>query len=94
MPHLQYYYIGYDTDKVLDKKPIIKVVEPVIKPVVKPKTRYPDVGVNNRAYNAIESLSKLNIINGYIDGTFKPNAPVTRGEVAILLDRLHKELKG
>jgi peptidoglycan L-alanyl-D-glutamate endopeptidase CwlK len=96
-PHLQFNYKGYDTDKVLDKKPIIEVIKPVIKPVVptpKPKTRYPDVGVNMKAYNAIESLSKLHIVTGYIDGTFKPNTPVTRAEVAILLDRLYKELKG
>jgi peptidoglycan L-alanyl-D-glutamate endopeptidase CwlK len=94
MPHLQYNYKGYDTDKVLDKALKAEVVKPVIKPVVKPKTRYPDVGTNNKAYNAIENLSKLAIINGYVDGTFKPNASVTRGEVAILIDRLYKELKG
>lgn len=90
-PHLQFNYKGYGTDKVLDVKKV-EVVKPVVKP--KPKTRYPDVGTSMRAYNAIESLSKLHIINGYIDGTFKPNAPVTRGEMAILMDRLYKEIKG
>lgn len=101
-PHLQFNYKGYGTDKVLDAKPAVVVVKPVVvakptpKPAPKPapKTRYPDVGTSMKAYNAIESLSKLQIINGYVDGTFKPNNPVTRGEVAIMLDRLHKELKG
>ena len=84
----------------IDPLPLIteKAVKPVVieKPTPKPapKTRYPDVGTSMRAYNAIENLSKLHIINGYIDGSFKPNAPVTRGEMAILMDRLYKEIKG
>lgn len=80
----------------IDPYPLItqKEVKPVITPKPAPKTRYSDVGTNNKAYNAIESLSKLHIINGYIDGTFKPSTPVTRGEMAILMDRLYKEIKG
>jgi len=73
-------------------KPEPKKEEDKLMPL--PKPRFSDVGTNMKAYNAIESLSNLKVINGYVDGTFKPNAPVTRGEVAILLDRLYKEIKG
>lgn len=73
----------------LSKKAEVKLVS---KP--KPAIRYTDVGTNVKAYSAIESLSKLGIVNGYVDGTFKPSESITRGEMAILLDRLYKAIKG
>ncbi len=68
-------------------------VELVEKPV-KPSTRYSDVGTQHTAYNALERLSKLDIINGYPDGSFRPNEPLTRAHMAIIVDRLVKQLKG
>ncbi|MBL1173688.1 glycoside hydrolase family 10 protein [Pantanalinema sp. GBBB05] len=38
------------------------------------------------AQNCIESLAQQRIINGYPDGTFRPNAPVTRAEFAVMVD--------
>lgn len=35
---------------------------------------------------------KYNIISGYPDGTFQPNSPVTRAEMAVLLDRTNNGL--
>lgn len=35
---------------------------------------------NNKYFEAITTLSKLNVINGYEDGTFKPDATITRAE--------------
>ena len=37
------------------------------------------------AQNSIETLANKNIITGYQDGTFKPDAPVTRAEFATML---------
>lgn len=39
----------------------------------------------NWAQPCIEQLAKRRIINGYPDGSFKPNAPVTRAEFAAML---------
>ena len=39
----------------------------------------------NWAQPCIEQLVRRKIINGYPDGTFKPNAPVTRSEFAVML---------
>jgi len=39
-----------------------------------------DVSSLNVFKEEIEALSSLGIINGYYDGTFRPNNPVTRGE--------------
>lgn len=45
-----------------------------------------DVPPDHRQYIAIKQLKEEGIIQGYKDGTFKPNAPITRAEtVAILL---------
>lgn len=39
------------------------------------------------ANNAINRLAKLNIINGYSDKTFKPDNPITRAEVASIVNK-------
>jgi len=41
---------------------------------------FSDVPTNHKQYAAIESLKKINVISGYKDGTFKPNASVQRVE--------------
>ena len=37
---------------------------------------------------AIEMLSALDIIDGYEDGTFMPDKPLTRAEFAAVIDRI------
>lgn len=49
--------------------------------------KFKDVPETHWAYNAIEELSEMGIINGYEDGTFKPDEAVTRAELATMLDR-------
>lgn len=41
---------------------------------------YSDVTRDTNYYEAITTLSKLNVINGYEDGTFKPEGNITRAE--------------
>ncbi len=48
-------------------------------------TAFNDVSVSHWAYSAITSLSSQGIVSGYPDGTFKPEAPVTRAEFAAML---------
>lgn len=50
---------------------------------------FADVSTTNKAFSAIEKLAVAGIINGYADGTFRPNAPVTRAE---LLKMIYKAL--
>ena len=42
---------------------------------------YPDVQIDDWFNNAISTLTKMGIINGYEDGTFRPNNPITRAEL-------------
>lgn len=43
---------------------------------------YPDVPNTANYYQAVNELSALNVINGYDDGTFKPEENVTRAQIA------------
>lgn len=41
---------------------------------------FTDVSINNANYQAIEYLRTQNIVRGYLDGTFRPNAIINRAE--------------
>jgi hypothetical protein len=43
---------------------------------------FPDVDSSNTFYSFINTLKGYGVINGFEDGTFKPDTPVTRGEAA------------
>ena len=43
---------------------------------------FSDVKAGEWYNNAISTLANAGIVNGYADGTFRPNAPITRGEMA------------
>lgn len=47
--------------------------------------RYHDVGPSSSHYEAIETLSAAGIADGFEDGYFRPEVPVTRGQLATLL---------
>jgi hypothetical protein len=53
--------------------------------------RFKDVPETHWCYKAIEELAEKGILNGYEDGTFKPDAPVTRAEVAAIISRIKGE---
>ena len=46
---------------------------------------FTDVSSGHWAHDYIEGLAELNVINGFLDGTFQPNEPVTRAEFAAIL---------
>ena len=47
-----------------------------------PTARFTDVPVGAPFYAEIETAACYNIISGYSDGTFRPNGPATRGQIA------------
>ena len=49
--------------------------------------KFKDVPETHWAAKAIEELSDKGIINGYEDGSFKPEQSVTRAEVAVMISR-------
>lgn len=46
--------------------------------------------INHWANKSITALAKAGILNGYVDGSFKPDAPITREEVAKVMYYLSK----
>ncbi len=46
------------------------------------KPSFSDVPAGSTFYNYIETAYANHILSGYTDGSFKPNAPATRGQVS------------
>ena len=51
---------------------------------------YPDVNRELWSFKEITALTEAGIMKGYADGTFRPHNPVTRGEMAALLNRIEE----
>jgi len=49
---------------------------------------YSEVSSSHWAYNAISFVSAQGYMTGYPDGTFKPDSPITRAEIATVISRL------
>ena len=55
---------------------------------------YPDVKKGDWYGSAVTIMSDLKLVEGYPDGTFKPNAPITRAEFATIASRFDKIIGG
>ena len=51
---------------------------------------YPDVSAGQWYNNAISTMTKAGIVDGYPDGTFRPDAPITRAEMAKIISLFAK----
>ncbi|MER1998533.1 MAG: S-layer homology domain-containing protein [Lysinibacillus sp.] len=54
------------------------------------KQKFRDVSQNNGNYDYIQALAERGIINGFSDGTFKPNVIITRNQMAKILANAYK----
>jgi hypothetical protein len=54
------------------------------------KKYFSDVPSSHYAYQSINSIAKLNITEGYPDGTYRPNNSITRAEFSVFLTRALK----
>lgn len=66
---------------------ITSLVAPIVAPAaaVAQTSNFPDVEQSYWAADFISALTQRDIINGFPDGTFKPDAPVTRAQFATML---------
>ena len=68
---------------------IFRLMTPEARDKVFTKTNnFSDVNAGNPHNNAISSLASAGIINGYTNGTFRPNQPVTREQFAAMIGRM------
>ncbi|WP_040287513.1 C40 family peptidase [Sporosarcina koreensis] len=59
-------------------------------PAPQPSASFSDVAVKHPAFDAIEALTKHEIISGFKDGSFQPDTQVTRGQAATMINRVLK----
>ena len=64
---------------------IVHVLFLLAMPATTSASSYPDVAVDHPYYAAIDDLSDRGVISGFIDGTFGPNAPITRQQFAKMI---------
>jgi len=50
---------------------------------------FADVNPDTKLGRSVGLLAHYNIVNGYPDGTFRPNEPLTRGQMAVILSRYY-----
>jgi minor extracellular protease Epr len=56
-------------------------------PAGTPTPSFPDVAPDHWAYRYVEYAKTQNIVGGYEDGTYHPEFPVTRGQMAVYVAR-------
>jgi N-acetylmuramoyl-L-alanine amidase len=70
-----------------------KAVGEVAKPVVK-KSLYTDVDESTFNYEGIKKATELGLVTTYSNGSFKPDLPVTRSQMATISLLIYEKLKG
>lgn len=56
-------------------------------------TKYSDVSADRNTYKAIKTVTEAGLMKGFKDGTFRPEDPVTREQLAVVLSRLLQEIR-
>lgn len=57
--------------------------------VEKPRTlEFPDLSVEHWAYDSLAKAAEREVLKGFLDGTIRPDAKISRAEVSVILDRL------
>lgn len=51
------------------------------------ESSFPDVPKTAKTYDGVSKVFKAGIVKGYPDGSFKPDEPIKRSDIAIMLDR-------
>ncbi|MFC3885764.1 S-layer homology domain-containing protein [Bacillus songklensis] len=74
--------------KLLASTATAAVVAGALIPTAASAATFKDVSETNVHFDAIDILSDEGIINGYSDGTFKPNNNISRGQVAKIFARM------
>jgi hypothetical protein len=51
-------------------------------------SNFTDVSASDWYYRSVSVASTLKIVSGYPNGEFKPNAPITRGDMSIIIEKV------
>lgn len=95
------YIVGYENGYVMPQKAITRAeVATIFYRLLKDEVRdenttnisdFNDVSADDWYGTTVATLSKMGILKGYEDGTFRPNAPITRAEFGAIATRFFEE---
>ena len=95
------YIVGYENGYVMPQKAITRAeVATIFYRLLKDEVRdenttnisdFNDVSADDWYGTTVATLSKMGILKGYEDGTFRPNAPITRAEFGAIATRFFDE---
>ena len=95
------YVVGYEDGTVMPQKQITRAeVATIFYRLLKEDVRdenttdvsdFSDVSSSDWYGTTVATLAEMNILKGYEDGTFRPNAPITRAEFAAIATRFFDE---
>ena len=95
------YVVGYEDGTVMPQKQITRAeVATIFYRLLKAEVReenttdvsdFSDVSSSDWYGTTVATLAEMNILKGYEDGTFRPNAPITRAEFAAIATRFFDE---
>ncbi|RZT21363.1 Ig-like domain-containing protein [Fictibacillus sp. BK138] len=83
---------SFGVSKKITRAEVASIIARHLKLEGTPST-FTDIPSNYWASNVIGAIQANKIMSGYNDGTFKPNAPITRAEIASIMERAYN-LKG
>lgn len=79
-------------DNVVSRQEMAVLLARIAEPDYRGKGgKYMDVDKSLWSFAEISALTEAGIMQGYADGTFRPHNPVTRGEMAVLINRIEKK---
>ena len=97
------YVVGYEDGTVMPQKQITRAeVATIFYRLLKEDVRdenttdvsdFSDVSFSDWYGTTVATLAEMNILKGYEDGTFRPNAPITRAELAAMAVRFYDNLE-
>lgn len=93
LPYMGGYPDGkFMPDKAITRAEVATVFSKILPNAAGENVILKDVSCDHWAYDAIQSVMKNGLFSGYNDGSFKPDAPITRAEIAAVISNYWKRI--
>ena len=82
---------SFKPDKSISRAEVAKIINKMLKkPEVEEKCVFVDLEKTHWSYRNIANLSGYGLINGYEDGTFRPEGGITRAEISKIIYEIYE----
>ncbi|MEK4235841.1 Ig-like domain-containing protein [Paenibacillus sp. FSL H7-0714] len=79
---------SFKPNQLITRAEMAIIVERLLDNAQSGTSSFKDINSGHWAKNAIDGAKATGIINGYLDGTFRPNQTLTRAEAVVMINRL------